>query len=313
MENRAHALMAGLFVLLLGSALAVAVWWFSGDRERMSEYILVSQSSVNGLSEQGRVRFRGIAAGNVSRITIDPKDARNILVRIRIRADIPVTKATRARLGTQGVTGLAYIQLEDAGADPTPLTGDDGELPRLPLEAGLIEQIADTALAAAQRFKTAADQIVLLFDEKNTARLRASLERLESAVVGLDRTFAEAPKTLASIRNTFNPDNIKRISAMLDNLERASGDVTPTVAEARTLIERLTVTANRIDHVAQTAGDDLSNGTLPQLNELLRELTGSSRRLSHLLEEVETSPQLLLTGRGTPPPGPGEPGFKPAP
>ncbi len=313
MENRAHALMAGLFVLVLCSALAVAVWWFAGDRERMSEYVLVSQSSVNGLSEQGRVRFRGIAAGNVSRITIDPKDARNILVRIRVRADIPITKATRARLGTQGVTGLAYIQLEDPGTDPTPLTGDGNEPPRLALEAGLIEQIADTALAAAHRFKAVADQIAQLFDDENTARLRNSLERLESATVGLDRTFAEAPKTLASIRNTFSPDNIKRISTMLDNLEQASSGVAPTLAEARTLIERLTITANRIDHVAQTAGNDLSNGTLPQLNELLRELTGSSRRLSHLLEEVEASPQLLLTGRGTPRPGPGEPGFETTP
>ncbi len=312
MENRAHAIMAGLFVLALGIALAVAVWWFSGSRESMREYTLVSRGSINGLSEQGRVRFRGMAAGNVSRISIDPADPRNILVHIRIRANIPVTRSTRAQLGTQGVTGLAYVQLEDSGADPTPLTGEGGEPPRLPLEAGLMEQITDTALAAAQRFRATAEQIASLFNDENTARLRDTIDRLESGITGFDRTFAEAPRTLASIRSAFSPENVKRLEAVLDNLERASGEISPAMAEARTLIGRLATTAEHVDHAVQNTGNGLSNGTLPRLNELLRELTVSSRRLGHLIEEVETSPQLLISGRGETRPGPGEPGFSPA-
>jgi ABC-type transporter Mla subunit MlaD len=36
-------------------------------------------------------------------------------------ATVPVTRATTAKLGYQGVTGIAHILLEDSGNDPTPL------------------------------------------------------------------------------------------------------------------------------------------------------------------------------------------------
>lgn len=309
MENRAHAIATGLFALLLGGALVLALWWFSEDREATREYLLASTGSVNGLNVQAAVRYRGMLAGRVTDIAIDPQDARRLLVKIRIRADLPITRSTRASLGTQGVTGLAYIQLEERGSDATPLTAEDGQLPVIVLNSGLIDQIADHALAAAQRFKEVADRISLVFDETTTERLRKSLERLESAIAGIDRTFKDAPATLAAISAAFNDENLGRLAATLDNLERTTGAAEPTIAEMRVLLERLTAMSERVDRAALAAGDGLIDGTLPQLNELLRELTATSRRLGRLIEEVESSPQMLLTGPGERAPGPGEPGF----
>ena len=57
-------------------------------------------------------------------------------------------------------------------------------------------------------------------------------------------------------------------------------------------------------------GEGLIDNTLPQLNALLKELTGTSRRLGSLIEEVQASPQMLLSGRSRRPPGPGEDGFE---
>lgn len=309
MENRAHAIATGLFALLLGGALVLALWWFSEDREATREYLLASTGSVNGLNVQAAVRYRGMLAGRVTDIAIDPRDARRLLVKIRIRADLPITRSTRASLGTQGVTGLAYIQLEERGTDTTPLTAEDGQLPVIVLNSGLIDQIADHALAAAQRFKEVADRISLIFDETTTERLRRSLEGLESAIGGIDRTFKDAPSTLAAISAAFNDENLGRLAATLDNLERTTGAAEPTIAEMRVLLERLTAMSERVDRAAVAAGDGLIDGTLPQLNELLRELTSTSRRLGRLIEEVESSPQMLLTGPGERAPGPGEPGF----
>jgi phospholipid/cholesterol/gamma-HCH transport system substrate-binding protein len=126
MESRAHALAAGVFTLLLGLACALAVFWFSGKREATSEYILVSKGNVSGLNTQAQVRFRGIRAGKVQDIELDPNNPRNILITISIASDLPVTKGTTARLNYQGVTGLAYVQIEDGGTSAEPLVGQNG-------------------------------------------------------------------------------------------------------------------------------------------------------------------------------------------
>ncbi len=312
MENRAHALAAGLFALLLGAALVLALWWFSDGREETRRYVLVTRSSVTGLNPQATVRFRGIPAGRVTDIRLDPDDPRNILVGIELRADLPVTYGTRATLGYQGLTGLAFVQLTDPGTDPRPLPDANGP-PRIVLQPGLMDQITDITLEALQRFRVIADRIEPFFNEENLARLKATLERLESASVGVDRTFAEAPETLAAIRTVFSPANVARLSATLENLEEASGETAPAVAELRGLMKRLQGMAERVDAAAEATGEGLLEGTLPQLNELLEELTATSRRLGRLIEEVETSPQILVTGRTRRPPGPGEPGFEAEP
>lgn len=310
MESRAHALAAGLFALILGGAMVVALWWFSQNRQPTREYVLVSRGTVNGLNVQARVRYRGMAAGTVSAIDIDPADARNLLVRIRLRADMPVTRGTRATLGTQGVTGLAFIQLDDRGTDPAPLVSEDGDPPRIALEPGLIEQIGDRALQAAERIRVVADRVAAMFDDEAAARLGRTLQRLESAASGMDRTFNELPRTVAALRDVLNPQNVARLTATLANLERASGEAAPAAAEIRALVARLDQLAAHADKAAAVAGEGLVEGTLPQVNDLLREITSTSRRLGRLLEEVESTPQVLLTGREATEPGPGETGFE---
>lgn len=309
MENRSHALAAGLFALILGTALVVALWWFSDGRAATRTYVLESTGSVTGLSVEGSVRFRGIEAGQVTDIRIDPVDPSKVLVEVEIREELPITEGTRAQLGYQGVTGIAYVQLDDRGQNRTPLVGHNGEPPRLPLEPGIMDQLAERALDATERMQIVADRLMQFFDDENLARLKTMFARLESAAVGIDKTFADAPAVLAAVRAALNEENVKRLSATLANFEDVSEALPPTVAEARELMTRLESIAVNVETSALAAGEGLMDTTLPQLNALLRELTGTSRRLGTLIEELQASPQMLLVGRSRPPPGPGEAGF----
>ena len=310
MENRAHALAAGIFALVLGTALVAALWWFSDGREATRDYLLVSNGNVTGLNVQAQVRYRGISAGKVIDIRVDPADPRHILVTIRIREELPVTRGTRASLGYQGVTGLAYVQLEDTGEDPQPLRAEDGKLPRIALQAGLLDQVTDAALLAVKRFSEVAERTAAFFDEKNIERFSQTLSRLESAAVGVDRTFKVAPDAFAAVRDTFNPQNMRRLAATLENLERASAESGPAMTELRDLMARVSGMAERLDRAAVAASDGVLDDTLPQLNELLAELVSTSRRMGRLIDELEAAPQMLVVGRGARQPGPGENGFE---
>ncbi|MEZ5610767.1 MAG: MlaD family protein [Rhodocyclaceae bacterium] len=309
MENRAHAILAGLFVLVLGAATVGAVWWFSGEREATRTLVLVSRGSITGLNLQAAVRYRGISAGRVESIAIDQADPQNILVRVSLRTDLPVTQGTTASLGYQGVTGLAFIQLDDRGTDPRPLVGEGGEPPRIALSSGLLDELSSVAVQALDQFRKIAAQVERVFDEKSVARVEATMTRLESAVKGMDETFAAAPEVLAEARRFLTPENRQHLTRSLANLSTASEQAGPTLVELRGLLIKLQDVSDHIDQTAIATGDGLLNGTLPRLNGLMKELTVTSQRLTRLIEEVDASPQMLLLGRGAQAPGPGEQGF----
>lgn len=309
MENRSHAIAAGLFALLLGCGVLFSIWWFSQDQQVTREVVLVARHDIGGLSPQARVRFRGLAAGVVSSVGFDPQDSRNILVRIHVADDLPLTRGTRASLGTMGVTGLVFVQLDDRGDDPVPLVGEEGEPPRIALEPGLLAQITDRALAVVQQFQTVGERVAAMFDAESAERFRQLMSRLESTVGGIDRSFGEVPQTLAAINAVFSAHNADRLAAALAHLETSSAEVAPALAELRGLLARVDGMAERLDEAAHAASTSLMEGTLPRLNELLRDLTSTSRRIGRLVEEVESTPQMLLIGRGPRAPGPGEQGF----
>ena len=69
MENKAHALAAGAFVLGLIAALVALVIWLTRDDTVRNVYELSTRDAVSGLQPQAMVRFRGIAVGKVTAST----------------------------------------------------------------------------------------------------------------------------------------------------------------------------------------------------------------------------------------------------
>jgi phospholipid/cholesterol/gamma-HCH transport system substrate-binding protein len=121
----------------------------------------------------------------------------------------------------------------------------------------------------------------------------------------------DAPATLAAIRSAFTPENLDSLARMLAKLEQASGEAGPVLVEMRRLMERTDRLLLTLDGAAHAASSALVDETLPEFNRLARELRETSVGLRRLVDEIEAAPQLLVTGRGAPHPGPGEPGFEP--
>ncbi len=304
MENRAHALIAGLFVLLFGLAILAAAWWFGGKREASRDIVLVTRNSVTGLNPQAQVRYRGIRAGKVVDIGLDPQDPRSILVRINVAASLPLTRGLTAQLNYQGVTGLAYVQLGDGDASSERLP-DSEPPPRVELRASLFETLGERANVIVGQAGEVAANLKRLTDEHG--HLNHALENLARA----SDSFKDLPQVMAGVRQALSAENLKRLDSILVSLDRSAGQAAPLAAELRSLVATLTALGRRIDQVVNDAGGELSGNTLPRVNALVRELDGNSRQLTRLLDKFETSPQALLFGTGPVRPGPGEAGFVP--
>lgn len=302
MESRAHALAAGIFTLLLGLASALAVFWLSGKREATSDYVLVTKGNVSGLNTQAQVRFRGIRAGKVRDIDLDPKDPRNILITISIDASLPVTKGTTAKLNYQGVTGLASVLLEDKGGNPEPLTGTDDEPPRIDLQPNFMDTLGDNAADLMAQMRQVAERTTTLLSEQNVKRIGQTLANVETATAGLSGSMKDLPQVMASLKQALSEENMKRLSATVANMEKASGEVAP-------LIANLQGVSKKLDALLGETGGEITQTTLPRLNVLLQELSVNSRQMSRLLDQIEESPSMLIFGREARRPGPGEAGF----
>src|SRR6478752_4023690 len=143
MENKAHALAAGIFVVAVSILLVGLAAWLTRDTGDRDLYEISTRETVTGLQAQAAVRYRGVDVGKVAEIGFDPKAQGNVLMRLEIDHNAPVTSDTFATLGFQGVTGLAFVQLDDTGK-PAPLLQPDDEVPpRIPLRPGLLSTITD--------------------------------------------------------------------------------------------------------------------------------------------------------------------------
>lgn len=309
MESRAHAFAAGIFILLLGLASALAVFWLSGKREATSEYVLVTRGNVSGLNTQAQVRFRGIRAGKVQDIELDPKDPRNILITIGIDADLPMTRGTTARLNYQGVTGLASVLLEDKGENPEPLTGADGEPPRIALQANFMDDLGENAMALMTQMRQVAERTGVLLSDQNVKRISRTLANIEDASSGLSGSMKELPQVVAALRKALSEENLKRLGNVLANLEKVSGEAAPLASDLRSLVATLQGVGRKLDALSGEAGGEITQNTLPRLNVLLQELSVNSSQMTRLLDQIEESPNMLIFGREARRPGPGEAGF----
>jgi phospholipid/cholesterol/gamma-HCH transport system substrate-binding protein len=305
MENRAYALMVGLFVICLGTAAVIALWWVSGGGQDMRKYMIVSDRSVTGLNSQAAVRYRGVRVGKV--IDVDLQDSREVFITIRIESDVPITRATRAKIGTQGLTGMGFIQLDDDGSDASPpLAGFKGGPPIIPMHQGLMDQATEGAQEIITRLRKTSERMEQVLSAENVTRINATLKNLAASSANLERALNQTAGLAADMRRFSSPENAERLAQTLEQIQGMSKQLSPAVDEFRKAVARVEAAGSRIDRLGGDVQSALTADTLPRFNQLVLDLQTNSQQLSRVLDDVERSPQQLLLGKRLQTPGPGE-------
>jgi phospholipid/cholesterol/gamma-HCH transport system substrate-binding protein len=308
MENRAYTFAVGLFTLLLGAGIIVVAMWLSGRTEARDSYMLESRYPVTGLNVQAPVRFRGVEIGKVEAIEFSPADPRAILVRVGVRAGTPLTRGTYAQLGSQGVTGLAYVMLDDDGGKPERLSAADPDL-RIPVRPSFIDELSGAGKDLMADVRQVAARVNVLLGEKNQAQLIRTLAGLETAtnkvselVLKIDPALRGVPALTEEARKAF-----ARADVLMQNLNRLTVELTGRVDA----LERVAQGVEQVGGAAQSVSTAAVSDTLPRIHNLLEELGRTSRSLERLLADLNDEPATIVFGRPAAVPGPGEPGFNP--
>ena len=308
MENKAYALAAGIFTLLLGAGVILAAMWMSGETYEKASYVLESRYPVSGLNEQAIVRYRGVDIGKVTDIKFDPADSRVILIDIVIRRSMGLTRGTFAELRYQGITGLSYVMLDDRGtnAERLPPATEPGSA-RIPIRESLFSNLADVTQQVLADAREVMKRINTVLSDENQAQLNRSLASVEQAtreIATLTKAFAPAARNsdalVADARKTF-----QNADKLLSEISATNRDL----AKRLEAFDRVAASAEQTGSSVTRLADSFSTETLPRINTLADELTRASRTLERLATALKEQPQSVVFGRRGGAPGPGEPGF----
>lgn len=312
MENKAHALAAGAFVLGLVAVLVALILWFTRDTTVRNTYELSTRDAVSGLQPQAAVRYRGIMVGKVTGIDFDPKQRGNVRVRISVDERVPLTTSSYATLAYQGVTGLAFIALDDKGkGDEKPLVPNNDDPPRLPLRPSALASLQDHGEEILSQVEEIARRANRLLNDQNQQRIADALENIAQVAASANRVTQAFDNTL---KTRIDPA-LAAIPPLAGSVRSTAADFARVAQTLNTTIARLNAEGGTMDRLGsgtaalQQTLESINNGTLPRLNRAADDTSLAARRVGRLADTIADSPQSLVYGTGTPAPGPGEAGF----
>ena len=293
MENRAHALIAGLFVIALSITVVFIAQWFSGDTIVKNNYLVYTNESVSGLNPQAAVHYRGVNIGKVESIYFNPKNANEILIEISADRSVKLNNTVFAILEYQGLTGLTYIQLND---NLETLKNDNFKLEpihhnaRIPMHRSLLDEMTGSGQDLIRNINKTVVEINHLLDKNNQKKISEIITDINKATSRFDDLF-----------DPSRPDNMKlsSITAELDSLLKKTNLIASKVNEDGGLIDSLALSTEALAD------------TVPKLNQISDGILRTTQNLDRTLRQYEDHPQSLLFGKQPSLPGPGEDGFVP--
>jgi len=314
MENKSHALAAGLFVLLLTAMLIATAVWLTRDTRAMREYELSGAINVSGLQPQANVRYRGVVVGKVIAIRLDPQARSQVLVRIAVDEQAPITTTTVATLGVQGVTGLAFIALDDNTSTSPPLPANGEQARRIPLQAGLMGRLTEQGERLLGQLEQSSQRFNQLLAPQNQQTLMTAVDKLGQAASDLQQLSAQVRQTWPELAQSGR-ETLAALKTTSARVGTSADEARASARAFRLVTERMYApggTLDQLDHGADilvTSGQTLRISTLPRVNQALTEVARATHQIGALTQTLSDNPQALLLGSPTAPPGPGEPGF----
>jgi phospholipid/cholesterol/gamma-HCH transport system substrate-binding protein len=307
-EDKVNYTLVGSFVLALGAALITGVLWLSAGfngRKHLLPYQSIVSESVAGLNVDAPVKYLGVDVGKVSSIRINPGNSRQVVLRMLIEQGTPIKQDTEAVLKTQGLTGIAYVELNGGSVGSPPLVASsEDEVPLIPSKPSLsarLENVLSTVLASVDRMST---NLNAVFDADNRAALKLALADASTVIHAVAAQQKALGSGIADAATTAR--HLAQASQQLGSAITRIGNSAEAVQRMADTAGQASASAARTVETAASGVRQISTETLPELERAVAELGPLAASLRRLSEQTETSPSSLLLGAPTRPPGPGE-------
>lgn len=304
--------LVGAFVLTLGTLLVAGVLWLGSGgtwQTRYDVYQAVEDESVAGLNLNAPVKYNGVDVGKVRAIELDHTNPKTVNLFFAIKRGTPVKEDTVATLKTQGLTGIAYVELSGGSvASPLLAPKDGAAYPVIRTAPSLSARLENVLTSVLGKLNDTSNNINAMLSKENQAAFRSTL----ADVAAVARTVAARKHSIdAGLTDAARTlKNTAKTSADLDPLAERIGRAADALQAMGTEVAKTSISTGT---VVDGVGADVrrfSAETLPQLEHLSRELSALSASLRLLTEQTRRDPKGLIFGPTPVPDGPGESGGK---
>lgn len=304
MEEKVNLAVVGAFVLVLSAVLIGGVLWLSSGksyRKAYDVYQTYMKESVAGLNLNAPVRYRGVEIGRVQKIALAPGNVEQVQLTLDIERGTPVKVDTVALLQTQGLTGLAFVELTGGSRDSPALKAlADEKYPVIKAGPSLMTRLDSAVTSVLTNLNKTSENINALLDADNRRAVKKTLADLATLSNTLAARSALIDASLVDAAHTM-----KNTARLTDELPQ--------------LAQRIQRSADAFDHMANelaragsSANSTLDNTrqftseTLPEVHQMVIELRDLTASLRHFSGELEQNPSMLLYGKPATQRGPGE-------
>ncbi len=309
METKSNNILVGGVTLFLLALLAGFTIWLSRSNDgAKKEYDIFFQQSVNGLAKGSGVTFSGVPVGQIKEIELWGPDPEFVRVRISIDSKVRVLQGTTATINGVGFTGVSEIQLDGAikGAPPIACPKDNPKsacpagVAVIPTKPGALGELLNNAPLLVERLATLTERLTTLLSDNNqqsVERILSNTDRLSASLAG------QAPELQAAIQDTRNSiqsigATANRIGLTADEITLAAGNTNTLInKDARAAINELEATMaqakkslaslEKVTNNVNPAVETLNSQTLPEVNQLARDLRQLSASLKSVTERLD--------------------------
>ena len=312
--TRAQKVRLGIFIgvgltVLVGGLLILAGSKLGEKRDLYAVRFREAGVSLNGLDVGSPVKYSGIRIGRVDAVRIDPDDVSVILVELSLDHKTPVAEDSKANLGSQGITGLKYIELT---------RGTSGARVRRPGEeippgTSLFDTLSASAEQIAKKVETVLDRVSDMTGPDQKDRIARVLERTEALLTTVDAMLTENRESLKSLAeqvaivSTELAGTAKQANALLGEATQLVRNAKATPARLNAFLEQGTAVLAESravlgpDGLQRTLGavNAVIGQTRQQLVEAIGLVREAAENASAFTQKLRDDPSLLLRGGGS--------------
>lgn len=305
--------LVGAFVLVLGAALVAGVLWLASGgafKQKMDLYLAVMDESVAGLNLNAPVKYNGVDVGKVKVIQLDPTNPQRVNLQFAIKRGTPIKEDTIAVLKTQGLTGIAYVELSGGAVGSPPLGILAGNpYPVIRTKPSLSARLENVLTNVLAKLDSTSNNLNAILSAENQASFKNAL----ADIATVSRTIAARKDTLdaAITHGARTLDNTAQATARLEAVVDRIGRGADAIEKMGQEVSKTSVTTAKTVNAVGEEVQRFSTETQPDLERLLGELNTLAPSLRRLSEQTNRDPRGLLFGRKPVPMGPGETGVKP--
>ena len=293
METRSNYVMVGAVTLALLVGVLFFIVWLAGFNTKKTNCYDIYFPAVSGINKGSNVTFSGVPVGNVTKISLLPRNPGFVWVRIEVDNATPILEGTNAQIQSISLTGANEIQLNGAvkGAPPISRVGPQG-CPVIPASTSGLSALLNSAPELLNRIQTLTERLSELLSDKNQNAISDILENMDRTTRALSNRSGDLAGAITNARLALLNASAaaQHVSALADNTNRLVTDQgRPAVENLNKTIQSVQHAADDLDAVISDARPGIQNfskSTLPQLNQTVQQMRGLAQSLQQVSDRV---------------------------